>query len=184
MSRATRARIAATLIASVCLLPVATAAQAPTAASTAEAVPRVRSDSPRLRGLIDTALASSATFRQLVHAIEATDGIVFVEEGPCVRGVVRACLEHRVTLAGGYRLLFARTAVDRSDIDIMASIGHELQHALEVLAYGYLRSNEAIRLFYRPVMSPQIARSAETLAAQAAGDAVARELRRLRDTKQ
>ena len=67
--------------------------------------------------------------------IQATDGVVYVEEGRCGFGVL-SCLWLSVTVSGPFRVL--RVRVDRrrrgADCDLMASIGHELKHAIEVLS--------------------------------------------------
>src|SRR5688572_11558863 len=86
-----------------------TAAQELAAPSTTVTVAGVRPSSPQLKALIDDGVARSKTFTNLVRAIEATDGIVFVEEGRCPSAVA-ACLEWRVRLAGSYRILFVRIA--------------------------------------------------------------------------
>ena len=141
-------------------------------------VPRVRSTSAKLSALIGDGAARSKTFANLITAIEATDGIVYVEEGECPRGVA-ACLEWRVTLARAYRILFVRIASDRAAIEVIASIGHELQHALEVLQNRSLRRNSDIVFFYhKPGTIGGVPRAAETRAATTAGDTVLRELRR------
>ena len=159
----------------ISLLPAA--AQEPSGSLTI-VVPRVRSTSANLRALIDDGVARSKTFANLVTAIEATDGIVYVEEGECPRGVA-ACLEWRVTLARAYRMLFVRIGSDRDDIEVIASIGHELHHALEVLRNRSLRRDSDIVLFYHtPGTIRPVPRAAETPAATTAGDTVFRELRR------
>jgi hypothetical protein len=138
----------------------------------------VRSTSAKLGPLIDDGIGRSKTFANLVTAIEATDGIVYVEEGGCPPGVA-ACLEWRVTLAGAYRILFVRIPSGRAAIEVIASIGHELQHALEVLQNRSLRRNSDIVLFYHtPGTIRGVPRAAETRAATTAGNAVLRELRR------
>ena len=153
------------------------AAQEPSGASTIM-VPRVRSTSAKLSALIGDGAARSQTFANLITAIEATDGIVYVEEGKCPRGVA-ACLEWRVTLADAYRILFVRIASNRAAIEVIASIGHELQHALEVLQNRSLRCNSDIVLFYHtPGTIRGVPRAVETPAATTAGDTVFRELRR------
>jgi hypothetical protein len=118
----------------------------------------------------------------LIIAIEATDGIVLIEEGRCRRRVP-ACLTWRVTLAGRYRILQVLLDSQRSEIELIASIGHELRHALEVLQDPSLRSTGAIRLFYVRLMGGDSPRTFETEVARAAGDAVYREMRRSRGAK-
>jgi hypothetical protein len=94
---------------------------------------RVRSSSRYLELVMYEAIDRSMTFRRLVEGIEQSDGIVYVEPDTCRHGV-RSCLSLTVVTVAGVRLL--RVVVDprRSPWDLMESIGHELQHAAEVLA--------------------------------------------------
>jgi hypothetical protein len=113
------------------------------------AMPRVRSSHPYIRAMIAEAQVRSATFRGLVHAIEVTNGIVYVEEGSCRHGLI-ACLPLVVTSSGGYRILRVVIDARRQDWDVMASIGHELRHAFEVLSQPEVRTGEeAFYEFYR-----------------------------------
>ena len=160
------------------LPPAANAQHVPAAPDTSE-FPRIRSSSAKLASLISEAKERSPTFSALVTAIEATDGIVFVQDGRCRQGR-QACLTWRVTLAGPYRMLFVRLDARKSDLDLMASAGHELRHALEVLADASLRSTEAIHFFYMRGLSPESFRTAETAAAEATGNAVFLEVQRSR----
>jgi hypothetical protein len=144
----------------------------------ADEMPRVRSSSALIRGAIDDAVAWSPTFRRLVTAIGATDGIVYVEPGVCGHGV-RACLNFSVTRAAGFR--FLRVVVDLRNastsngrLDLIGTIGHELWHALEVLADRTLDTTEAIFQFYARE-APTIRNSFETTAAVAIGGRVRRE---------
>jgi hypothetical protein len=95
---------------------------------------RVRSDDSALVALIDQARLGSETFRRLLTTIQASDGIVYVEPGECSHGV-RACLKMWMQVSGPNR--FVRIVINRSkadrDVDVMGSLGHELQHAIEVL---------------------------------------------------
>ncbi len=136
-SRATRGRCwRAALVAAALCAPASTTMRAG-AASAAD--PRVRSAHPYLRAMIAEAQVRSATFRRLVSAIEATDGIVFVEEGDCRHGV-HACLVPVITLAGGSRMLQVLVDARQPDWEVMASMGHELQHALDVLSDAHIRT--------------------------------------------
>jgi hypothetical protein len=168
------------LVSTIGLVPVLTGAQAH--AQDMNVGLRVRSGSAKLTALIDEAQPRSRTFRALLASIEATDGIVFVEEGACGHGV-RACLSWSVTLAGPYRLLFIRLSTRARDLDLTASIAHELQHALEVLADRSLRSSGAIGDFYRYTRQSATRPSIETALAIETGNAVAREMRHSRTKK-
>ena len=81
--------------------------------------------------------------------------------------------------AGPNRML--RVVVDdrrRSDIETMASIGHELRHALEVLTESNVTTGAGMFHVYRH--SGGVQGVFETEAAIAAGDAVYLELKRRR----
>jgi hypothetical protein len=111
--------------------------------------PRVRSSHPYIRAMIAEAQVRSTTFRRIVTSIEATDGIVYVEEGDC-RHSVRACLPPVITAGGGYRILRVLVDARHEDWEVMADIGHELQHALEVFTEPSVRTNSQVFLrFYQ-----------------------------------
>ena len=155
--------------AAACVPSLAAAADEP------QPTTRVRSEHPTIARLITEATERSATFRGEVAAINDTDGLVYVHDGQCGRGV-RGCLQHTVELAGPYRLLRILVDLRGSDAELMALIGHELRHALEVLSDPRIRTDNAISWLYRQV--PSAATFAfETEAAQQAGWAVRAELR-------
>jgi hypothetical protein len=136
--------------------------------------PRVRSGHERIVALIARATAQSATFRRMVETIEASDGIVYIQEGVC-RGGIRACLIG-VTKPGAMRLLWIRVDTLKTDYELMASIGHELQHAIEVLRNRTVTSTGAMFLLYVREGSKGASGAFETVAAVATGEAVALEL--------
>jgi hypothetical protein len=94
----------------------------------------VRSSNQSLADLINRAERGSSTFNGLLSIIQMSDGIVYVEPGTCGHGV-RACLKVWMQASGSNRFLRIEIAPSHSqdDLDIMAAIGHELQHAIEVL---------------------------------------------------
>ena len=112
------------------------------------AIPRVRSSHDYIRAMIAEAAQRSPTFRRLVDAIGITNGIVYVEQGECGHSV-RACLTLTVTPTAEYRFLRVLVDARQPDWEVMSSIGHELQHAIEVLENITLTSAEAIFLFYQ-----------------------------------
>ena len=152
----------------ICLLALMSVAASP--------MPRVRSTTPVIAAALVEAERRSPTFNALVRTIEGTDGIVYVERGRCRRGV-HACLSHLVTSGGGFRLL--RILVDSVDdaVELMATIGHELRHAIEILSEPSVRTATAAYNYYAreaPTSRPAF----ETAAAIRAGIAVAAELAR------
>ena len=135
---------------------------------------RVRGATQRIVSVLMDGATRSETFRGLIATIEATDGRVYIAEGRCGQ-LVRACFLHTVTIAGASRLL--RIVVDPRypDSDLIASVGHELQHVVEVLSNRSLRSAGAIRLFYRDMCRTCLGWQ-DTEAAKRTGDAVRNEL--------
>jgi hypothetical protein len=135
---------------------------------------RVRGVTTRVVAVINEAAAQSQTFRALVDRIGATDGIVYVAEGQCGHGV-RACLLDTMTIAGPNRVLRILVDPRRVDRDLMGSIGHELQHAIEVLSHRSVRSYSAMILLFKK-MCDGCGRRFETDAAVQTGNAVRAEL--------
>ncbi len=157
-------------------IPRAAAADRGLGATPAPLIMRVRTDSPALATLIQEATERSTTFRGLVETINASDGIVYVNEGRCGHGV-RACLA-TVTAAGPNRVLHVKVDTRKADWDLMGSIGHELRHAVEVLGAPTVTSNAAMYFFYSRISRRGTASAFETAAAVEAGHAVRSEVRR------
>jgi hypothetical protein len=148
----------------------------------APATGRVRSSHAVIGRVLKEASDRSRTFRRLVETINASDGTVYVEEGKCRFGV-RACLV-TVTMAGAHRYLWVKVDTRKADWDLMASIGHELQHALEVLSDRTVTSGFAMYHFYLREGTHSMGLAFETDAAIEAGDAVRTEVRKYRPRTQ
>lgn len=146
----------------------------PSEASAEETSSWVRSESPIVRSAIALARERSATFRQLMESIDATDGLIYIVEGQCPRGV-GACLHLSVGIAGPRRLL--RIIVNprwSPGCGMVQSIAHELQHAWEALADRNVRTSTGLyRLFER--IGPTGSGTFETRDALKMGAIVARE---------
>jgi hypothetical protein len=138
-------------------------------------IPRVRSTDERVSAFIARAVEQSATFRSLRDKIMETDGIVYVEPGRC--GALRACLALKVTAAGPNRILFIFVDPEREACDVMASIGHELSHAIEVLRERSIRSDGEMYSFIAKGREQNPPAWFETAAAIRTGQDVRRELR-------
>ena len=139
-------------------------------------IPRIRSSDRALAGLIDQATRGSATFSRLITSIQASNGIVYVEPGRCGHGV-RACLKMWMQVSGPNR--FIRIVIDRSksdrDVDVMGAIGHELQHAIEVLSEPAVTNGVTMFNFLKRT-APTDRIQFETTAAVETGNAVIDEL--------
>jgi hypothetical protein len=138
---------------------------------------RVRSDSAVVVALLDSGSRGSATFKQLVLAIENTDGVVYVRSGKCPGYKVKGCLLHTMSATPEHRYLWIALDLRGRPVDIIVTIAHELRHALEILSDGSIRTGRGIFSFYYPNGKPET-RSAETAAALATGVAVRSELTR------
>jgi len=137
---------------------------------------RVRAGHQELRALMTRASEQSLTFRRMVETINASDGIVYVVPGLCGHGVA-ACLTN-VTTAGDKRILWMRVDTRKHEIDLMASIGHELRHAIEVLGDPTITTNAAMHLFYVREGVVRSSGAFETAAAVEAGRAVRVEIQK------
>ena len=130
--------------------------------------------------LLDDARNNSATFRRLLETINDTDGLVYVEQGRCGAGP-RACLLMTMMVAGPHRVLKIHIDVKRDDAAVIGSLGHELQHAIEVLRESGIRSAGQMFGFYARIAGDPTGRTDrltfETEAAIRAGDAVRTEFK-------
>src|SRR5262245_3568019 len=136
---------------------------------------RVRSDSTAIAALIDAGSLGSVTFKQLIRAIEGTDGVVYVRSGTCPGYRIRGCLLHTMTATRDRRYLWIAMDLTGEPVDLIVTIAHELRHALEILSDGSIRTGRGIVSFYHPNGNPGT-RSVETAAALATSVAVRREL--------
>jgi hypothetical protein len=140
----------------------------------------VRSSSPALVTLIAWATKQSPTFRDLIETIEASDGIVYVEVGECGH-YVQSCLVG-VTRAGRFRMLWIELDPKRTDVDLVVSIAHELQHAVEILSTN-IRSSAGMFSFYvRQGRRPRGRSAFETAAAIDVSTAVRAEMTKAQST--
>ena len=122
---------------------------------------RVRAENPLLSDAITQGVSRSTTFRRLIEAIDATDGLVYVLDGRCGQGV-RACLHMSLELSGGNRLLRIIVNPRRAPgCELLVSIAHELQHALEALSNPSVRTAFGLSSFFHQI-GPEGPRRFET----------------------
>jgi len=137
----------------------------------------VRSSSAQIIALLVDGVRKSPMLKRLVETLDTTDGIVYFESGKCRRGAdkLNACLVNDVVATGGRRYLRILVDLRESPVDLTGSIGHELQHVLEVLSDRSVTSSASMLAFYQGD-GRNGARSYETPAAIDAGLTVAREI--------
>jgi hypothetical protein len=95
----------------------------------------------------------SATFRSLLEQLESSGWIVFVQAGSCQISGVAGCMLHRVGAFDNspryLRIVVSETS--RTPDEVIATIGHELQHAAEVTGDPRITDAVAIREMYRRI---------------------------------
>ncbi len=93
--------------------------------------PHIRTTDSRLRALLDDAIAASPTVRALVTRIAVSDVVVYLacEQDPHVRMSGRL---NFVPSAGGLRYVIVRLKKRAARRAAIATLAHELQHAVEI----------------------------------------------------
>ena len=139
---------------------------------------RIRPQDPRLVELIREGLARSATFRDLVRRLESGNLIVYVTLSPNMRASLAGKLTW-MSKSGAYRYMRATINTEQSSSQMIATLAHELQHALEVGAEESVIDQRSLAGLYKRIGRPSstgVAGGFETVAAQETGLQVRREL--------
>jgi hypothetical protein len=152
------------------------------AQSVDEPVPTVGSPNARVRGLdpsarhiLQRAAEGSPTIVRMLGDLESTDLMVGIETAHLPRflnGEVRV-----VAATASVRYLRVRLNVPRGDDDLVAVLGHELRHALEIAGMQDVRNASALVSAYQRIGTKGHGDGYyETEAALEAGRTVAKEL--------
>lgn len=138
---------------------------------------RIRPQDARSTQLLRDGMARSDTFRALVERLEAGNVFVYVSISPLIRPNLAGQLTW-MAQAGPYRYLRATLNPEQGSDQQIATLGHELQHAVEVLDDEMVVCEKSLVALYRRIglRSGGTNSSWETLAAQEAGYQVRREL--------
>ncbi len=139
-----------------------------------DAVRQVRILSPQMAHGYRDGVSRSPTFRRLVDAIDASDGIVYVEYGKC-RGGARSCLMGSITVTGSSRILQVRIQKTQLEDNLVVSLGHELQHAIEVLSEPSVTTSAEMTWLFEKI-GIRSGGVFETRAAERVSDEIHREL--------
>ncbi len=110
----------------------------------------VRPVDARLRGALEDGVRRSATLAQLVRTLDQSDVIVYLET---VAGM-HPSVAGRMILAGasaGPRYLRIQIAPRYRGDELIALIGHELRHALEVAQSPQVRDDASLIALYRTI---------------------------------
>lgn len=140
--------------------------------------PRLRPQDSRLTEVLREGVARSATFKALVDRIEASNVIVYAALNPLMKSSLSGTLTW-MSRAGDFRYLRASISVELPFDQMIATLGHELQHAVEVIEDEAVTDEKSLVALYRRIgrQSEGAAPSRwETTAAQQTGFQVRREL--------
>ena len=110
---------------------------------------RIRSIDASVQALLADGYRRSPTLQRLAVDVARTDGIVYFQSAHCPVRTLRACLLHTILDAGDFRYLWIRIKPDEPPDEMVASVAHELQHALEVLSQKWIRNRWDLLTFYR-----------------------------------
>ena len=135
----------------------------------------MRAVDPAISQLIARGMERSVTFRELVTAINSSDGYVYIKKGDCGAGV-RGCFV-AVTDAGFVRYLWVKVSSRRMDDRLVSVIAHELRHTLEVIEERAVRDNDDVYFLYERIGTHSRVDTIETKAAVDAGNKVDSEIR-------
>jgi hypothetical protein len=139
---------------------------------------QVRSSHPTFSRLLAEGYARSETFRGLVVRLNESDVVVYVEPELAPRLGLRGYLMSDVVIGGGKRFLRIRLYPFGNVNTLIARLGHELQHAVEVADAPGVRDEDTFsQHFVRIGRVDCGATCYETDAAGQMQRAVARELR-------
>ena len=140
--------------------------------------PRLRPQDSRSALVLKEGAARSATFRALVERIEASNVIVYIAVNPILKSTLSGALTW-MTRAGEFRYVRASLSAELSFAQMIATVAHELQHAVEIVEDESVIDEPSLVAMYRRIGEPSRAAGSsgwETLAAQRTGTQVRREL--------
>jgi hypothetical protein len=145
----------------------------------ADGVSRVRPHDARSASLLSQGLQRSRTMRAIVGELQQRDVIVYIQMQPSLRGRLLGKL---TWVTGTRRFRYLRIFLNPAESQdvIIATLGHELQHAVEVAHEPSIVSDETLEAHYRTHGIRMTAHDNgwDTELARITGDTVRREIRK------
>jgi hypothetical protein len=139
--------------------------------------PRLRPQDARCTQVLKEGALRSATFRALVDRIEAGNVIVYVAVSPILKSRLSGALTW-MTRAGDFRYVRATISTELNFDQMIATVAHELQHAVEVIEDESVKDERSLVALYKRIGEPSRGTNSgwETTNAQETGYQVRREL--------
>ena len=152
--------------------------------STISGTPRVRPYDRRSAALLLEGLERSATLRAIVDRLERLDVIVYVEMQPRLRQKLSGTMTW-LTATASHRYVRISLNPQIMDNSLIAVLGHELHHALEVAEAPAIVDTASLQAYYEQhgVSTEKHFNGWDSVAAQVVGDDVRRELAGERGTR-
>jgi hypothetical protein len=136
----------------------------------------VRAVDRAMSSMLAEGMQRSGTFAHLILALDKSDVIVYVETGRPLPSSIAG----RLLLAAGpegFRYLRIQVSGRPNSKEMIALLGHELRHALEVAECPEVRDDAGLIALYQRIGHPTVGpHQYDTAAAQAAGRQVRAEL--------
>ncbi len=146
---------------------------------------QIRAFDCRLITRVSDGLARSPTLRGIVTHIGELKGIVYIDEGyyrqPRTGRLFAGALSHEVRKAGERTILRIRVALQPGDLTV-TTLGHELQHVVEVLESPAARTEDAVDDLFGRIGARIYNDIVETLRAREIELQVGREVKQSRRT--
>jgi hypothetical protein len=111
---------------------------------------RVKPADPEMRRLVLEGYSRSAIFRALLEEIERSNAIVVIQFGTCANGRVRSCVSN-IDSDSRQRYIRIKVNTRTTDDRLVATIGHELQHAVEIVRERSVSNVEQALALYRRI---------------------------------
>jgi hypothetical protein len=136
----------------------------------------VRASDVRARSWIRSGASQSPTFRSLLARLSSSDLIVYVEIVDRIPGGAAGQL-YFVTATASARYVRIELVADGSFGEMVALVGHELQHAMEIADAPRVRDRQTLATLYLGMFENALGSSQyDSVAARVAEDRIRREL--------
>lgn len=108
---------------------------------------RVRTTNSRIRRALREGQDKASTFRSLLQQLARSDVVLYIEPGECTCAAARSCVTF-VTTAGSIRYLRVIVTLKQIQRELIAHMGHELRHAIEIAGAAGVVDNRSLRRLY------------------------------------
>lgn len=109
----------------------------------------LRCETGRIAATIDYGASRSAAFCSLITAIEASDTVVYLQNGRCPEGL-RSCLQ-LLSSVNGTRYLRLRLDAWQPTSSVVRQLAHEFQHVVEIAGAPEVEDQRGLEQMYEQI---------------------------------